>query len=250
MEQKLRPYIKSRHRLAWLLVIKHICSNRTHWQAASAAGLISLLAAPSFAQSATGSNEEGHWRFQTTADTANKSLVQQLIELKKADSFTSNNTYDIDYNIDGNYINCSVSSTATGNSGAIDQYAPIGSPDIDSTPTFTASTNGNTNDSLMDAASGASTLREQDPFARDLEERALGLIQSDQTLTESDLSSTVAGTSSGFNLGSASGDGGNGSAALNSNQSNTNSTLIAEVRDANACAFNDHTGTGAANASE
>ncbi|MCP4330863.1 MAG: hypothetical protein GY791_20940 [Alphaproteobacteria bacterium] len=80
---------------------------------------------------ANGLFENPPWQFETPSEKiANVSIVD-LIERKKGgffDSFDINNTINNTTNIDGDQINCNVTSTATGNanSGATD--ATIASP--------------------------------------------------------------------------------------------------------------------------
>jgi hypothetical protein len=202
-----------------------------------------------------GYSEDGNWRFETTADTANKGSVQQLIEIKKANGFASMNSYDISYNIDGDYINCSVSSNVTGNQGAIDQNAPIGSPTLTSTPSFSASSIGNSNDTAVDSTDNQSGISSSNLIPVGVLDGTIAdgnsmLSGSNQNLSDSALTASVSDSSSGFSVGSASGNGGGGSVVLNSAQSNDGANLSASVSDSQACAFSRVTGNGVANAAQ
>ena len=73
-----------------------------------------LAAAPA---SANGYGEDGSWQFQTPADMANLAAVQSLIQQKQGHMFQPSQTY---YNTTNattiqHQTNCSVSSTAVGN---------------------------------------------------------------------------------------------------------------------------------------
>lgn len=202
-----------------------------------------------------GFSEDGNWRFQTTADTANKGSVQQLIEIKKANGFVSMNSYDISYNIDGDYINCSVSSNVTGNQGAIDQNAPVGSPTLTANPAFTASSVGNSNDTAVDSTGSQSGISSSNLIPVGVLDGTVSdgssmLSGSQQELSDSMLTASVSGSSSGFNVGAASGNGGGGSVVLNSAQSNDGAVLSAGVSDSQACAFSRVTGNGVAHAGQ
>jgi hypothetical protein len=220
----------------------------------AAASVWTGLSGPAQAQS-NGYSEDGNWRFESTADTANKGSVQQLIEIKKANGFSSMNTYDISYNIDGDYINCSVSSNVTGNQGAIDQNAPIGSPTLSSTPSFSASSIGNSNDTAVDSTDNQSGISSSNLIPVGVLDGTIAdgnsmLSGSNQNLSDSALTASVSGSSSGFSVGSASGNGGGGSVVLNSAQSNDGANLSASVSDSQACAFSRVTGNGVANAAQ
>ena len=202
-----------------------------------------------------GYSEDGNWRFQTTADVANKGSVQQLIEIKKANGFVSMNSYDISYNIDGDYINCSVSSNVTGNQGAIDQNAPVGSPTLTSNPAFTASSIGNSNDTAVDSTGSQSGISSSNLIPVGILDGTVSdgssmLSGSHQELSDSQLTASVSGSRAGFNVGSATGNGGGGSVVLNSAQSNDGASLSAGVSDSQACAFSRVTGNGVANAGQ
>jgi hypothetical protein len=212
------------------------------------------VSGPAQAQS-NGYSEDGNWRFETTVDTANKGSVQQLIEIKKANGFSSMNMYDISYNIDGDYINCSVSSNVTGNQGAIDQNAPIGSPTLTSTPSFSASSIGNSNDTAVDSTDNQPGISSSNLIPVGVLDGAIAdgssmLSGSNQAVSDSTLAASVSGSSSGFSVGAASGNGGGGSVVLNSAQSNEGANLSASVSDSQACAFSRVTGNGVANAAQ
>ncbi|MCB9961692.1 MAG: hypothetical protein H6846_06105 [Hyphomonas sp.] len=219
------------------------------------AALAGLACPAATAQSSNGYGEDGNWQFETSADTANKSLVLQVREVKKANGFSSDNYYSINYNIDGDYINCSVSSNVTGNHGLIDQFAPIGSPTLTSTPVISASSLGNSSDTNIDTTSEDNSTYDIETYTDqllngDVDDSNTALFGSDQSISDSSLYSSVSGSRSTFEVGSASGNGGNGSAALNSIQSNDGASLTSTINDSMACAFSDATGTGAANVSQ
>ena len=68
---------------------------------------------------ANGYNEDGSWQFQTSADMANLAAVQSLIQQKDGHMFqpsSTSNLYNTMTTIQ-HQTNCSVSSTAVGNSG-------------------------------------------------------------------------------------------------------------------------------------
>lgn len=234
-------------------VPKHLAKPTLVSATAAFVGLFAHLSA--HAQSSNVYGEDGNWQFETTADTANKSLVLQIREVKKAKAFSSNNQYDITYDINGDYINCTISSNVTGNQALIDQFAPIGSPTLTSTPTFSASSIGNTSDTAIDTNSalpgteGLNSISDPQQIGG-VSDSTTSLFGSDQVVSDSSLSSSVSGISSDFNVGWADGNGGNGSVALNSMQSNDGANLTASIADSMACAFSETTGTGAANVSQ
>ncbi len=207
------------------------------------------------AQIQTGIVGDVNGPFEQSVARPNKGSVQQLFEIKKANGYSSMNTYDISYNIDGDYINCSVSSNVTGNQGAIDQNAPIGSPTLTSTPSFSASSIGNSNDTSVDSANAQSGISSSNLIPVGVLDGTAAdgssmMSDSNQDLLDSTLTASVSGSSSGFTVGSASGNGGGGSVVLNSAQSNDGANLSASVSESQACAFSRVTGNGVANAGQ
>ncbi|MGE8321383.1 MAG: hypothetical protein ACN6O3_21745 [Comamonas sp.] len=79
------------------------------------------------------------WQFQTSADRANRALVNDLVEKKKGgyyDSFRSTYITNIE-----RQVNCNFQPTAAGNSNSSDQASRVASPD-------TTATSGNSASSL------------------------------------------------------------------------------------------------------
>ena len=200
--------------------------------------------------SANGLRENASWQFQTSADRANKTVVRQAIEQKRANFFRNVNNYDIDYNIARDYVNCNVSSRSTGNEGSVAQDAPIGSPRIAVTPAVNADTLGNRSDSIAESTttrSARSRIGRSRAFDRVVAEdrdQTSASSSTQQANTDTALNATVEGSGIDTALGDTSGDGGGGYAALNSTQTTEGTTLTASVSDSQACAFTELTGTG------
>lgn len=102
---------------------------------------------------ANGLFENGPWRFQTSADRANKAVVLDLIERKKGgfyDSFATN-IYN-ETNI-GSQINCNNSANATGNIADNSQAGPR--TEASGAPNISSDSTGNTDTSSAGGSAGS-----------------------------------------------------------------------------------------------
>ncbi len=110
-----------------------------------------LCASPAIAN---GYGEDGSWQFQTSADMANLAAVQSLIQQKKGHMFqpaSTNNLYNTNTTIQ-HQTNCSVTSTAVGNTGT----NGIGG-NSSTSQGATASSTGNLSTSSLTGQSAAGT---------------------------------------------------------------------------------------------
>lgn len=198
---------------------------------------------------ANGIGESVSWQFDTTSDRANKGFLAEAIERKRADTYRT--TYDIDYNIARDYVNCTVSATTAGNQESIMQDAPLGSPDITISGEVASETTGNRSDAQLDtsvrAVHGDTRVKNSSdvPGGRDSTKISdLSTWSGTQSNANSALNSEVSGSAVSTTLGETRGDAASGQVALNSHQSNDYATLTSEVNSSNACAFDRNTGRG------
>ena len=107
-----------------------------------AAALLSA-AASSHAQGWLG--ESVPWQFQTSADRANRALVNDLVEKKKGgyyDAFRSTYITNIE-----RQVNCNFQPTSAGNSSAADQANNVASPVTNASSGTSASSTGSSSES-------------------------------------------------------------------------------------------------------
>ncbi len=121
--------------------------------------------------------------------------------------------------INGNQVNCSLSSSATGNSGSTSGYASTASPSVSSTPSVSSYAAGN-------QASG-STAGSTGTLAAPL--------NSVQGAYGSPVGSAVTGTVSSAGVGQLNSGFSSSTQALNTNQSATNSPATSAVANSSAC---------------
>ena len=104
-----------------------------------------LLAATTQAGAQGWLGESVPWQFQTSADRANRALVNDLVEKKKGgyyDSFKSTYITNID-----RQINCNFQPTSAGNSSAADQANNVASPVTNASSGTSASSTGSSSES-------------------------------------------------------------------------------------------------------
>lgn len=80
------------------------------------------------------------WQFQSSADRANRALVNDMVEKKKGgyyEAFKSTYITNID-----RQVNCNFQPTSAGNSNSSDQASRVASPDTTATSTSSASSLG------------------------------------------------------------------------------------------------------------
>lgn len=94
---------------------------------------------------ANGYGENTPWQFETTADKANKALLEDLILRKKSgyyDSFRATYNYTTNNYID-HQTNCTVSASASGNNGSNTVNGRASSPGVDNSSSIDADATGN-----------------------------------------------------------------------------------------------------------
>ncbi len=204
-----------------------------------------ILACP--AAWGNGNYEDRPWQFQTTADRANKALIQDFILRKQAGGYIFeniyNNTYTITYEIDGHYIDCNVTSQAMGNEGSVAQDAPMGEASIEVSNSTSSTATGNSSEGTVtsgdntieagigneaqggDTLTGSAAAGDTTSFDNTLSNDG----SQESYLTDSPFASTVE---------SVSGSGGEASVTLNSSQGLENATVTSAIYDSDACNFN------------
>jgi len=100
-----------------------------------------------------GQFENRSWQFDTPNDKIAKATLLDLREKKEGgfyDSFDVNNTFNNITNIDGDQINCNLTASAIGNSGANSASGQSSSPLIDAAGAIDSTAIGNENSNLLD----------------------------------------------------------------------------------------------------
>ena len=114
-----------------------------------------LLAATTQAGAQGWLGESVPWQFQTSADRANRALVNDLVEKKKGgyyDSFKSTYITNID-----RQINCNFQPTSAGNSSSTDQANSVASPQTNASSGTSANSTGSSNQSSDNLGRGGNT---------------------------------------------------------------------------------------------
>lgn len=181
---------------------------------------------------ANGYGEDSSWQFDTSADKANKALVEDMILRKKGGYY---NSFGSTYNTTNNttiehQTNCNVSATAAGNSGSNGQDGSASSPNITNTSGITTTSTGNTSGNGLSADGPSGVVYEPNG-----EPVPVGTVSNNQSNTGTQTSS-VNGSSSGSSSGTVSSGGGTNSQVLNSDQSNT-APQSATVTGSTACSL-------------
>ena len=195
--------------------------------------------------------EDRAWQFETTTDRANKAAILNMIESKKAGMYknTYNSTYDTDYNISGDYIDCNMTSQATGNSGGISQNVPVGSPTIDVSSGTSSSASGNASTGAIDSGSNTSNtgLTSQEGGSGSVNNTSTAggtnSLSNNQSNNGSTQNSSANGNAFSSKVSGVSGTGGGASVALNSTQSLNSSPVSSSITRSKACDFNTVSGS-------
>ena len=209
-----------------------------------AAGIFGLMVPMTAA--ANGLRENDSWQFETSLERAQKGAVLDLIQRKRAGTYTSttNNNFSSTYNIAGHYIDCNMTSQASGNQGSASQTAPIASPSIDISSDTSATATGNTGKGTVTAGGDTSNtgLAEQtgdnDTATSSSTTGGTNSITTTQHNDGSTQNSSADGNSFGSTISGISGSGGEASVALNSNQSLDDSPISSSISGSSACDFN------------
>jgi len=182
---------------------------------------------------ANGWLESRPWQFDTSADKANKAAVTDLIERKKGGYYDSWKTKVYNTNNTTNntviesQVNCSVTSTAVGNTGSNGMDASASSPNISNSANTSSSTNANTASNGINATSPSGIVidnNQADPSNN---------ISNSQSNSGS-LGSSVNDSATGAASGPVSANGGTTNQVLNSAQTNTGNQA-ASIADSTAC---------------
>lgn len=203
--------------------------SRLHVICGGATLAVALLAAAASPSLANGWLEARPWQFKTSADRANNAFVLDMWEKKQGGYYDSwKQSYNItNYNTTNidTQINCSVSSTAVGNSGTNGQTA--NSPVVNTSGSNSSSSTGNqaSNGINNDDPSGVVVVdnNNQPPNS------AIGNDQNNSGNISSGVNNSPINVGSTVNTGSA-------SQTLNNNQSNSGNQS-ASVTDSTACAM-------------
>jgi hypothetical protein len=174
------------------------------------------------------------WQFQSIQDRVNKGAILDLILRRKAGYYdaiksTTNINNTTNTFVDKQF-NCSLSSSTTGNAGVNSTSANTSSPSVSNSSSTNANTSANTasnglNQSglggvggLLASASGGSA----------------GGVDNTQA-NSGNLGSNVTGSTTSGATGAINASGGQTQQALNSNQSNTGSSMLASITNSTAC---------------
>jgi len=118
--------------------------------------LLSAVCAAPAAQAQGWLSESVPWQFQTSADRANRAIVNDMVEKKKGGYYDAFNPTYIT-NIE-RQVNCNFQPTSAGNSSSADQAARVASPDVTATTGNSASSTGSAYDSTSSTGrNGTST---------------------------------------------------------------------------------------------
>jgi hypothetical protein len=199
--------------------------------------------------------EDRAWQFETTTERAQKAAILDLIERKKAGMYnnTYNSTYNsnssTDYNISGDYIDCNMTSQATGNQGGITQNVPVGSPTIGVNSSTSSSASGNSGTGTI--ATGGNTSNtgltsqkgDTDSVSNTSTAGGTNSVSNSQSNNGSTQNSSANGNAFSSTVSGVSGTGGGASVALNSTQSLANSPVSSSISRSKACDFNTVSGS-------
>lgn len=191
---------------------------------------VGLCAGPALAN---GWLESRPWQFDTSADKANKAAVTDLIERKKGGYYDSwktktYNTYNTtNSTVIESQVNCSVTSTAVGNTGSNGMDASASSPNINNTANTSSSTNANT------ASNGINTTSPSGVVIDNNQADPNNNISNSQSNSGS-LGSSVNDSATGAASGPVSANGGTTNQVLNSSQTNSGNQA-ASVAGSTAC---------------
>ncbi|MBB6578148.1 hypothetical protein HNP33_002228 [Comamonas odontotermitis] len=120
---------------------------------------IGLLTAATHAHAQGWLGESVPWQFQTSADRANRALVNDLVEKKKGgyyDAFKSTYITNIE-----RQVNCNFQPTSAGNSSAADQANNVASPVTNASSGTSASSTGSSSESRDNLGRGGVTNNNQ-----------------------------------------------------------------------------------------
>ena len=196
---------------------------------ASIVGLLALGCLAAAAGDAPANELGGNtsWQFRTPADRQVSIGTVDLINRYNGNYYQQwNNSYTYNtYNssssvVNGDQTNCSLSSSATGNSGSTSGYASTSSPSILSNPSTGATATGNQTSGSSAGSAGTTTAP----------------LNSVQDSYGSPVGAAVTGTVSSAGAGQLNAGSSSSSQILNSTQSATNSPSVSNVAGSSACA--------------
>jgi hypothetical protein len=188
--------------------------------------LAGVMVAPITAAEANELGGNTSWQFRTPADRSVSLGTVDLINRYRGNYFQQwNNNYTYNtYNssssvVQGDQTNCSLSSSATGNSGSTSGYASTSSPSILSNPSTGATAAGN--QTTGSSAGGTGTMTAP--------------LNSIQDSFGSPVGAAVTGTVSSAGVGQLNSGSSSSSQILNSTQSATSSPSVSNVSGSSAC---------------
>lgn len=174
---------------------------------------------------ANGLGENVPWQFESANEIAARAAVADLIEKKRNGYYgpSVNNAYNNTYI--NHQTNCSVSSSALGNSGSNGVSASTSSPTITNGATSSALTTGNSTSNLLGGGNpvqvaGLTDASTTGNWATGGSAGSSGYIGTSQGNAGSQLGSGVYGSSNTSSSGAVGAGGGTTSSAINSTQSN------------------------------
>lgn len=160
------------------------------------------------------------WQFRSATDRALSLQQLEMIQRRAAGGYgPSSHTYNTFIN--GDQVNCSVSSQAVGNTGTTGVTGASSSPALANTPSIFAQSTGSSVASQGFPSAGGGTLASP--------------LNSTQTNTSSPQSASVSSTSSALNSTGMNSSGGTLTQSVMSSQGNTSSPQTASVLGSTAC---------------
>ena len=189
-----------------------------------------LVLSTSMAAMANDYGESRAWQFETSADKANKAVLEDMRLRKKGgyyDSFqniyNTTNTTNIE-----RQVNCNVAATATGNNGNNAMDGSASSPNVNNDGGISSTSTGNTSDNSSSGSDPSGVVLDSDGSPSggvDNNQDNSGTQDSDVTDSTVDIAT-----------GPINADGGTNNQAINSDQDNGGSQY-ASITDSTACSL-------------
>lgn len=181
-----------------------------------------------------GVGENRSWQFSDPFSRSQKANVRALIEQKKANGFRSiYNSYSTStsttFDVAGDYVDCSVAASTTGNESGATQASTVGSPSVAVVPGLTSSSQGNVSDTVAGGGQGA-TLASSNGGSLS---PTSNTTQASSAPVTSNLDNNTISSSVGQSTGSGSG----GSSTLSTSQTADSAVLNSTVSSSTACSF-------------
>jgi hypothetical protein len=189
--------------------------------------------------SANGVGENRSWQFSDPFSRAQKANVRALIEQKKANGFRSiYNSYSTStsstFDVAGDYVDCALVATTTGNESGSTQASTVGSPSVALVPGLNSSSQGNVSDTVSGGGQGAT-----------MSASGGGSLAPAASTTQSNsapLTSTLDNNTISSSVGRSTGSGSGGSSVLTTSQTAESAVLNSTISSSTACSFNGGSG--------